>query len=340
MRKKYLTGEIRVWWSLGLIPLLMGVMTLSAAAVYFLNVRQAAACAETYREGLSLYEEDPEGLEEDLETESSVESAGRDGLLLIENPIRCYRDMAEHSVYSCRPGYSGWLACESACFFFPVIWGLFGVLCSRADGRDHVMKLRAARSGKRLYALRHLVSAAAVCAAGIPFYRGLFAVLSSCAGIYLKTAVPDWEDFLPRDISASAGEDFLSRDISASAEEDFLHRDTFAAAEEELLMMGILLLTALIFTAAGMLLGSLFQSALPGGILILLYALLPVSSGAWDVMNAVSDIVCKLCPFWGVFQPGDVISVSSWFRAGILGIWLAVPAVLYYAAVSRRSGYR
>lgn len=232
-------------------------------------------------------------IEEELKNEYIVGTYEDGGT--ITNPIAYYNDTISKYIYAASSEYRLSQLLESSILFFPIVFGLLGLVISTNDYKYRTIKLRTVRIDKNRLGMAKQISIA-ISSFIIIVISLLFAyIVGEIVYQYLAGKIPI-KDFQ-------------------------LETDTLGDSSSIFFKFLFAYIIALFFAEIGYTLGILFKNMYVGMIIIFVYTFIIPNLGVYDLKNSIFYFANQIFDFYGVVSAE--VSENTGFISSFIIILLA-----------------
>ncbi|REJ25519.1 MAG: hypothetical protein C6P37_14915 [Caldibacillus debilis] len=286
--KKILEQELRYGINSKIYFILVMFLCGLFGVVLFLNYSSVTELYQEYEGLINYYEKNNLNIEEELNNEYIVETSENGGTII--NPIVYYNDALSKYIYAASSEYRLSQLLESSILYFPIVFGLLGLVISTNDYKYRTIKLRTVRINKNRLGLAKQISIA-ISSFIIIVVSLLFAyIVGEIMYQYLAGKIPI-KDFP-------------------------IETDTFGDRSSIFLKFFFAYIIALFFAEIGYTFGILFKNMYVGIIIIFVYTFIIPNLGVYDLKNTIFYFANQIFDFYGVIS-ADVSEntgfISSFF---------------------------
>lgn len=132
-----------LWIVLFTLVLLMGIQVI--------NYSEVKDTFDGYNKKIEFYKDDPKGMEEEFSSGYTISMSedGKSGV--IENPLPYYKEQLNQYIYTASPVNALAQMQEASVIIFPIIFGIFGAICSTVDSKYKMNKIKKIKYSKNTY---------------------------------------------------------------------------------------------------------------------------------------------------------------------------------------------
>ncbi|SHG16328.1 hypothetical protein [Ornithinibacillus halophilus] len=288
---------------------MIGFLCVLFGVTLFLNYSSVQETHENYLATIDYYEKNGLDVEADLESSYDVEEF--DGGGIIENPIAFHRQMLSQYIFAASPEYTLSQLLESSVLYFPIVFGVWGLILATNDIRFRTIKLKTVRMSKKTFVLTKYLSIAfssllfMLAAISISFVVGwiMFQILSN--------NVP---------ISEYKGESLPS-----------------STGIFNKMLFGYIL--ALVFAVIGYTFGTVFKNMYIGMVAIIVYMFLLPNLGSFDLKNAIYYFANQLFDFYGVVNVEPPVETNFVISILVVLVLFIIAYFINLIIVQKRSSF-
>ncbi|WP_411955623.1 hypothetical protein ACKXGF_14370 (plasmid) [Alkalibacillus sp. S2W] len=241
--------------------------------VLYLNYSAVNDAYDQFLNTKEYYEQNDLDIEKDLEGESEVIEETKDGGV-INNPILHHKEQVSKFIYTASPEYSLSQLLESSLLYFPIVFGILGLLLATTDFRYKTIKIKTVRNNKVHLDIAKQISLAV---------SGLFIMLIALITSYLLSLFFYYK---------------ISNTIPITEFE--MNLQPINSSSPLLLKFAFAYGISLIFMIIGYTLGIVFKNIYVGMISIIVYMFVLPNLGVFDLKNSLYFIGNKIFDFKGV----------------------------------------
>lgn len=293
MIRNYIISQVKLYIHSKIILVLLVSLMLVSGLIYYFSYNNVIQNYQDYNRTVDYYNENNIDATEDMTSSYGVQ-ANSDGTYTVTNPLKYYHENLKKAIFSISVKYSSELACEATILFFPVIFGIWGLILGTIDYKNKTIKYFVSRLGKSQYTLIKVLTSVLVNLAAVVFYFVFSRIVSLIA--YSK----------------------LSSKLDITSYENL----TVCLKSSTFRCMIFAFVISILFTAVGMLFGSLLKNTLVGSIVIILYSILYTPISKFDIKNSMFFVSEKICDFMGVISVNRIMDttfvISSITIAGVI----------------------
>jgi len=266
-----------------------------------MNYKEITLAYEDYTRVQDLYENE-EDMKEDLEINDYN---------MVENPISYYNEQLKSLLFVNSPDYTLTQIFEAGIIFFPIIFGIFGLLLGCADYKTKIIKHKVARVGRKNYYLSKISTSMIT----ILFFFLIMIIISKIAGIIMYNVI----------CNKIPVNNFSSHNLSLSS--------------NVLMQFIFMYFISIVYSSIGMLIGVLTKGAIRGVVLIAAYAYAVPVFSKFDLKNSYYFIMDQLCDFYGVIKISGIKDSSILISMIIIMGFLIFTNITIYLVIIKRSAY-
>lgn len=278
--------------------------------IIYMNYDAVQTSYDEYLRYIDFYKESNLDIEESLNVKDySVNKQGE--IETVTNPLLYNKESTSRYLYTLSPGYLLSQLLESSMLFFPLVFGVFGLIAGAKDYRHKTIKFKLIRIKRSQYLIaNHLAMHIAglgmiVISLFISFLIGYGAYRKSIHGIPLS---------------------------------QFTYEQTVWKATFTVRFL-LALVIALIYLEVGYALGTLFKNVAAGLVLIAVYMFLVPVTGKFDLKNSLYYLTNKVYDLYGMVSVHKAQHTSLFISIVVMGSIVFVALVLEWIVVQKRSGY-
>lgn len=270
MMKKYFEQEFKygiyskIYYMIALFLIVLFGITL------FLNYSSVNDTYNEYLKTMDYYQKNGLDIKADLAGKYAVEESGNSGT--ITNPILYYKVTVGRYIYAASPKYTISQLLESSILYFPVVFGILGLLLATNDFKYKTIKLKTVRMEKTTFGMAKQLSLA---------YSSFMILVIGLMISYLL----DW---------------LMYAKLSGSIPISEFHFKPITGGPSIFIQFIFGYIVALIFAEIGYTMGVLFKNVYVGMIGIIAYMFLLPNLGSFDLKNAIYYFAHKAFNFYGV----------------------------------------
>lgn len=284
-----------------------GILCLLFGIVLFMNYNAANDIYEGYNNSKTYYEKNNIDMNE---SDSYDIIQNKDSSVTVSNPIAYYKEKVAQYIYAASPDYTISQMLESSILFFPLLFGVFGLVYATFDFNYKTIKVRTIRNSKKdLVISKHIVIIL-----NIIFILSISLIFAKLMGFLmfelLKKSIP-----------------IESFNYSLQQSNNIFIKYIF----------GIII--AICFSEIGYLLGIIFKNNLIGTIIIAVYSLFLNSIGKYDLNNVLKELAKKIFDFYGVINIGSTFAISTGECIFVIGIIILFCLITSIVIVQKRSSF-
>jgi len=290
----------RMYYSNLILYFLLSILAM-IILIFYMNYKEITLAYEDYTRVQDLYENE-EDMKEDLEINDYN---------MVENPISYYNEQLKTLLFVNSPDYTLTQIFEAGIIFFPIIFGIFGLLLGCADYKTKIIKHKVARVGRKNYYLSKISTSMIT----ILFFFLIMIIISKIAGIIMYNVI----------CNKIPVNDFSSHNLSLSS--------------NVLMQFIFMYFISIVYSSIGMLIGVLTKGAIRGVVLIAAYAYAVPVFSKFDLKNSYYFIMDQLCDFYGVIKISGIKDSSILISMIIIMGFLIFTNIATYLVIIKRSAY-
>ncbi|MEB2282494.1 hypothetical protein LAV73_21345 [Lysinibacillus xylanilyticus] len=309
MMKRYFKQELiygvnsKIYYMMTLFLILLFGITL------FLNYKSVVSTYDEYLRTLNYYEKNNLDIEADLAGEYQTKKT-EDGEM-ISNPILYHKDTVSRYIYAASPKYNLSQLLESSILYFPVVFGILGLLIAINDFKYKTIKLKTVRMNKETFIIAKQLAIAF--SSFLILVVGL--VISCLIGWIMYNQLPDnlpivEFSFEPAILSSSMIIKFI---------------------------FGYII--ALLFTELGYTFGTIFKNVYVGMIAIIVYMFILPNLGSFDLKNSIYYFAHKIFDFYGVIAIETPKETTFVFAALVILFVFIISFIANIFVLKKRSSF-
>jgi|GEM_PF-1282340 len=298
----------RMYYSNLILYFLLSILAM-IILIFYMNYKEITLAYEDYTRVQDLYENE-EDMKEDLER-NDYNMVEENGTYMVENPISYYNEQLKTLLFVNSPDYTLTQIFEAGIIFFPIIFGIFGLLLGCADYKTKIIKHKVARVGRKNYYLSKISTSMIT----ILFFFLIMIIISKLAGIIMYNVI----------CNKIPVNDFSSHNLSLSS--------------NVLMQFIFMYFISIVYSSVGMLIGVLTKGAIRGVILIAAYAYAVPVFSKFDLKNSYYFIMDQLCDFYGVIKISGIKDSSILISMIIIMGFLIFTNITIYLVIIKRSAY-
>lgn len=290
----------RMYYSNLILYFLLSILAM-IILIFYMNYKEITLAYEDYTRVQDLYENE-EDMKEDLEINDYN---------MVENPISYYNEQLKTLLFVNSPDYTLTQIFEAGIIFFPIIFGIFGLLLGCADYKTKIIKHKVARVGRKNYYLSKISTSMIT----ILFFFLIMIIISKIAGIIMYNVI----------CNKIPVNNFSSHNLSLSS--------------NVLVQFIFMYFISIVYSSIGMLIGVLTKGAIRGVVLIAAYAYAVPVFSKFDLKNSYYFIMDQLCDFYGVIKISGIKDSSILISMIIIMGFLIFTNIATYLVIIKRSAY-
>jgi len=290
----------RMYYSNLILYFLLSILAM-IILIFYMNYKEITLAYEDYTRVQDLYENE-EDMKEDLEINDYN---------MVENPISYYNEQLKSLLFVNSPDYTLTQIFEAGIIFFPIIFGIFGLLLGCADYKTKIIKHKVARVGRKNYYLSKISTSMIT----ILFFFLIMIIISKIAGIIMYNVI----------CNKIPVNNFSSHNLSLSS--------------NVLVQFIFMYFISIVYSSIGMLIGVLTKGAIRGVVLIAAYAYAVPVFSKFDLKNSYYFIMDQLCDFYGVIKISGIKDSSILISMIIIMGFLIFTNIATYLVIIKRSAY-
>lgn len=256
----------------------LSILCLLFGIVLFMNYNAATDTYTSYNNSKAYYEKNNIDMDESAPYEIIQ---NEDTSITISNPIAYYKEKVGQYIYAASPNYTISQMLETSVLFFPLFFGVLGLIYATFDFNYKTIKVRTIRSSKNDYSIsKHFVLIFSSV-----FLLSIALILAKLIGLLmfqlLKNSIPI-DNF----------------NYSLDNSHSILIKYIFGC------------IVAICFAEIGYTLGIIFKKCFIGSILIAIYSLFFNNIGKYDLNNSIKELAKNIFDFYGVINIGTTRFIS------------------------------
>lgn len=271
MMKKYFKQEIRYGLNSKIYYMITLFLMLLFGVTLFFNYSSVNDTYNGYLDTLDYYEKNNLDIDEDLASEYELEETKK-GEQTITNPIPYYKETISKFVYAASPKYILSQLLESSTLYFPLVFGMLGLLIATYDFKYKTIKLKTVRMDKVSFVIAKQLS--------IAFISFIILVI----GLMISYLVA-W---------------FMFRNLSANIPISEFVFNPGSPSSSIIIKFIFGYMIALIFAIIGFTFGTVFKNVFVGLISIIVYLFMLPNLGTYDLKNSIYYFANRVFDFYGV----------------------------------------
>jgi hypothetical protein len=287
MMKKFFEQEIRYGVNSKLYYSMTVFLIVLFGVTLFLNYSSVMDTYNDYQSTIDYYEKNDLDIEADLKSGYEIEENQKGGM--IKNPIAYHKENVGRYLYAASPNYTLSQLFESSILYFPVVFGILGLLIATNDYKYKTIKLKTVRMNKFTFGLNKQLSIAVS-----SFFILLFGLIAAFIAGWVMYSI--LSNKIPTDEFQFAG---------SLTEASIIMKFLFAY------------ILAVIFAELGYTLGILFKNVYAGMIAIIVYIFILPNLGLFDLKNAIYYFANHVFEFYGVVSIEAPIQSTNGIIAGL-----------------------
>ena len=284
-----------------------GILCLLFGIILFMNYTAATDIYEGYNNSKAYYEKNNIDMNE---SDSYDIIQNNDSSVTVSNPIAYYKEKVVQYIYAASPNYTISQMLETSILFFPLLFGVLGLVYATFDFNYKTIKVRTVRNSKKdLVISKHIVI----------ILNSIF--ILSISLIFAKLMGYLIFELLKNSIPVE------SFNYSLQQSNNIFIKYIFG------------IVTAICFAEIGYLLGIIFKNNLIGTIIIAVYSLFLNSIGKYDLNNVLKELAKKIFDFYGVINIGSTFAISTGECILVIGIIILFCLITSIVIVQKRSSF-
>lgn len=283
------------------------------ALVSFVNYMAVITTYKDFLETENYYIENDLDVEAALAGEFDVKENGK--VDIVENPLLYNKEMLSTYIYTLSPKYAFTQLLEASFLYFPIVFGMIGLLVGNFDYKYKTIKLKTVRGSKLKFGLTKQLSL---------LFSGFIILLISLMIAYLINYIF-----------------YLKMTGMLPMKEFQISLSKVSPSSSILIKFIMAYVVSIIFMVTGYTFGVIFKNMYVGFIIIVVYTLiLPGGLSVFDVKNSLHYLGKLIFDFYGVLdldhaKSGTTLLSSILVLLGAIVLPLAVNLVI----IKRRSSF-
>ncbi|MCM3217789.1 hypothetical protein ABER75_10910 [Niallia taxi] len=309
--KKYIEQEIKYGLKSKIYYTMSIFLLILFGVILYINYTAVTDSYSEYEYTLNYYQKNNLDVEEDLNAEYNVETNLEGGL--ISNPIAYYKNTISRNIFAASSEYRLSQLLESSFLYFPIVFGVVGLLFSTNDYRYKTIKLRTVRINKRQWGAAKQLSLA---------ISSLVILLAALTLAYI------------------AGEfQFRYLENKIPIKEFAIDSSIYTSSSPVLLKIIFAYGIALFFAEIGYTLGILFKNIYVGLIIVIVYTFVLPNFGTYDLKNSIFFFGNKIFDFYGVVTI-ELVENTKFISSFLIILFTFLISILInYILLIKRSSY-
>lgn len=275
----------------------------------YLNYRAVIDTYNNYVRTVNYYKDNDLDIKKDLSDDYTIEKFSGGGT--ITNPILYYKDTLTRYIYSASPKYSVSQFLECSVIFFPLVFGILGLVIATYDYKYKTVKLKTVRISR--------------CAFGV--IKQLSIIL--CSLFVLVIALL---------ISFIVGLIIYSNLSSSVPIMDFA-KTVFSSSSSIITKFIFGYIIALIYSEIGYTLGVIFKNTIAGMVAIIIYIYIMPNLGSFDLKNSIYFIASKVFNFYGTITISEPYKTSFVNAVSVMAVISAISIIINMIITAKRSSF-
>lgn len=273
------------------------------------------AVTTTYNDFLhtkQFYVEQGIDIEEELEGEYLI--IQEEGQNIIDNPLLYERELVSQYLYTANPKYVINQFLESAFLYFPIVFGIMGLLLAHYDYKYKTIKIKTVRANRLSYTLAKQISL---------LFSGLIILI-----LALIIAHPINYLFYQQLKEVLPISEFKTPLLIENKSSPFIAKFMFSY------------LIAIIFMIIGFTFGTIFKNIYVGFIFIVMYTFILPNVTIFELKNSLHYLGNKVYDFYGVLSIENALEGTTIFSSiSILIITIFLPIIINIVLMMIRSSF-
>jgi len=278
-------------------------------AILFMNYNSVFDSYDSYVRTKQYYQENNLDIEEDLSGTYTYEKVG--DTVNVSNPILYYKECVGRFLYAASPEYTTSQMLESSILFFPLLFGILGLVVSNNDYKYKTIKLKSVMVSKRDFGI----------------FKQLSIIISSFSILAAALLIAKIAGYLEYSIVCT------KLPVSDFYLGGMLPRSTVFTK----VMFGYGI--ALLYAEIGYTLGIVFKNTLVGAAAIAAYTLAVPNLGKFDLKNSLYYFAHNVFDFYGVISLEASKETSLFAAISVVVILFILFITVNMAVITRRSSY-
>ena len=306
---KSIFSEFRTLYYSKVILALILALFFTTILILFMNYKDITMSYQDYNRIVDMYENE-EDMTEDLEN-GNYNLKEKNGSYVVENPLLYYNKQISKSLFVISPKYILTQMLEAGIIFFPIIFGIFGLILGSSDYRNKTIKNKVSRIGKKkFYFSKFFVSILIIF-----FLLLFFMIFSKMAGTIVYNEI----------CNKIPIKDFKIENLPISS--------------NIFLKFSFSFLISILYSSIGMFIGVITKGTIFGVFSIVAYAYAVPTFSKFDLKNSYYFIMEQLSDFYGVINISDIKESSLLISMTIILGILLFTNIVTYLLVKNRSAF-
>lgn len=291
--KKYIKQELRYGIYSKNYYIVLILLVLLFGLTIFLNYNSVIDTYKSYKKTVNYYEKQGLDIQKDLAGEYKVEK--NENSVTVSNPILYHKDSVSKYAYAASPKYTFSQLLESSILYFPLVFGILGLLVGTSDFKYKAIKVKTVRMDKKTLGIVKQLSIAL-----ISFIIMLTALMISY--------ILGW---------------IMYNKLCARVPIAQFDIGTVTTSSSIIIKFIFGYIIALVFAEIGYTLGIIFKNVIVGMIAIIAYMFFLPNLGRFDLKNCIFYFAKKVFDFYGVISVQSPKETTS-IEAGLIMLFVTI----------------